>query len=91
MDASFDVRRSIAALDPRHVRMVELARSLGAAANYAGSGGAIVGLLGDAADLDRLAPAFQAEECAIAVCRPAARPDSPGPTQKLNIVPVPRR
>ena len=72
MDASFDVRRSIAALDARHVRMVELARSLGAPANYAGSGGAIVGLLGDGAELDRLAPAFNAEGCGIDVCRPAA-------------------
>jgi glucuronokinase len=72
MDASFDARRSIAALDPRHVRMVELARSLGAAANFAGSGGAIVGLLGNGADLERLERAFRAEGCPIAVCRPAA-------------------
>jgi glucuronokinase len=72
MDASFDVRRSIAALDARHVRMVELARSLGAPANYAGSGGAIVGLLRDGAELERLAPAFRAEGCGIDVCRPAA-------------------
>ena len=45
VDASFDVRRRIVALDPSHVRMVELLRAHGAAANYAGSGGAVVGPL----------------------------------------------
>jgi glucuronokinase len=44
VDGSFDVRRALLPdLDPRHVRMVEAARSCGAAANYAGSGGAVVG------------------------------------------------
>ena len=42
VDASFDLRRSILALDPRHVEMIELARAAGASANYTGSGGAIV-------------------------------------------------
>ena len=32
-------------LDPRHLRLIEIARSLGAPANYAGSGGAIVGVV----------------------------------------------
>ena len=45
MDASFDARRSMALLDPDQVLMVEAARALGAAANFAGSGGAIVGTL----------------------------------------------
>jgi glucuronokinase len=43
IDMNFEVRRSILNLDPRHVAMVELARSLGASAHYAGSGGSIVG------------------------------------------------
>jgi glucuronokinase len=47
VDASFDVRRRIVALDPRHVELVERARALGASANYAGSGGAIVGACRD--------------------------------------------
>jgi glucuronokinase len=42
VDASFDARQSMLALDPRHVAMIESARTAGAAANYAGSGGAIV-------------------------------------------------
>ena len=48
VDASFDARRSMLALDPRHVEMIEGARAAGAAANYAGSGGAIVAVCRDA-------------------------------------------
>ncbi|HWF52910.1 MAG TPA: hypothetical protein VG294_19855 [Solirubrobacteraceae bacterium] len=43
MDGSFDARARMLALDDRHVAMIELARKLGASANYTGSGGAIVG------------------------------------------------
>jgi glucuronokinase len=43
MDASFDQRAAMGPLVPEHVEMIELARSLGSSANYAGSGGAIVG------------------------------------------------
>jgi glucuronokinase len=43
IDGSFDARRRMLALDERHVAMIELARRLGASANYTGSGGAIVG------------------------------------------------
>ena len=50
IDASFDERAAILNLDPRHVAMVRAARANGASANYAGSGGAIVGLLGGSAD-----------------------------------------
>ena len=48
-------RARLVELDPRHLRMIELAGELGAPANYAGSGGAIVGIvpartpIGDAA------------------------------------------
>ncbi|HEY3725887.1 MAG TPA: hypothetical protein VGL51_01860 [Solirubrobacteraceae bacterium] len=42
VDRSFDQRQRMLALDPRHVEMVRCARACGAAANYAGSGGAIV-------------------------------------------------
>jgi hypothetical protein len=77
IDATFDARRSIAALDARHVRLVELARSLGAPANYAGSGGAIVGFHRDAVHLAELRDAFAAEgarteECAGAPAASAA-------------------
>jgi glucuronokinase len=45
LDASFDERQRLLELDPRHVAMVRAARAAGASANYAGSGGAIVGTL----------------------------------------------
>jgi len=48
VDRSFEARRSMLALDPRHVEMIETARTAGAAANYAGSGGAIVAVCLDA-------------------------------------------
>jgi glucuronokinase len=46
LDGSFDVRRRMIPLDPRHVAMIDRARRAGAAANYTGSGGAIVGVWG---------------------------------------------
>lgn len=45
LDASFDERAALLDLDPRHAAMVHAARAAGASANYAGSGGAIVGTL----------------------------------------------
>lgn len=43
MDDNFEVRRSIYRLPLWQIRMVEVARQCGASANFAGSGGAIVG------------------------------------------------
>jgi glucuronokinase len=43
LDGSFDEREALLELDARHVAMVRAAREAGASANYAGSGGAIVG------------------------------------------------
>lgn len=42
MDATYDLRAAVMDLDPRHTEMVRVARSTGAAANFTGSGGAIV-------------------------------------------------
>jgi glucuronokinase len=64
MAANVAARARIVELDPRHARMIELAESLGAPANYAGSGGAIVGLT-PAGDVDRLRRAFAAEGCDV--------------------------
>lgn len=47
VDGSFDVRARMLALEPVHVEMVQAARALGAAANYTGSGGAVVGVCRD--------------------------------------------
>ncbi len=46
-DASFAARARIMSLDRRHVELVEIARAAGAAANYTGSGGAIIALCDD--------------------------------------------
>jgi glucuronokinase len=43
MDANFDLRRTIMDLASGHIRMVETARTTGASAKFAGSGGAIIG------------------------------------------------
>ena len=43
LDANFDVRRSICRLPAGQTAMVDRARSVGATAHFAGSGGAIVG------------------------------------------------
>jgi glucuronokinase len=52
VDGSFDQRRAMGPLEPAHVEMIELARAAGASANYAGSGGAIVGTLPPGGELE---------------------------------------
>jgi glucuronokinase len=67
VDGSFDEREALIELDPRHVAMVRAARAAGASANYAGSGGAIVGTLPE----DGLAPVASAlRELACEVLEP---------------------
>ena len=63
VDASFDARRSMLALDPRHVEMIECARAAGAAANYAGSGGAIVAVCRDIEHRGRVQQALRELRC----------------------------
>jgi glucuronokinase len=63
VDASFDARRSMMALDPRHVEMIDCARAAGAAANYAGSGGAIVAVSAGAAHRARVRAALARISC----------------------------
>lgn len=59
IDKNFDRRRSIAQIECEHVEMVELARSTGASAKFAGSGGCIVGTYDDDEMFTRLVKAFQ--------------------------------
>jgi glucuronokinase len=63
VDASFDARRSMLTLDPRHVAMIDCARGAGAAANYAGSGGAIIAVCVDAAHRARVDVALARISC----------------------------
>ena len=72
MDASFDERAALLDLDPRHVAMVHAARGAGASANYAGSGGAIVGTL-PPDGLEPVARALRALDCEVIA--PSLRPD----------------
>lgn len=63
VDASFDVRRRIVDLDPRHTEMVHTARAAGARANYTGSGGAIVAVCRDEAHRADVAARLAALGC----------------------------
>lgn len=65
MDQNFDTRRTIYNLNPKHIRMIELARGLGASANFAGSGGSIIGAYRDEAMFAALQRAFVEERCAV--------------------------
>jgi glucuronokinase len=71
MDENFNTRASITKLDPRNVQMIELARSLGVCAKYAGSGGSIVGICEDDAVFARLVGEFAKMGCRV--IRPATR------------------
>jgi len=64
LNRNFDTRRSIYNLSPRNIAMVELARSLGASAKYAGSGGSIIGTYKDEEMFRQLKRAFEANSCA---------------------------
>lgn len=61
MNESFDLRAGMSDLSPSHVRLIELVRSCGLPANYAGSGGAVVALLSSNKGADRLAALAQRE------------------------------
>ncbi|MDR0521023.1 MAG: hypothetical protein LBH00_04110 [Planctomycetaceae bacterium] len=63
LNANFDLRRSICRLPQEHVLMIETARSCGASAKFAGSGGAIVGTYPDEAAFIRLKDAMKQIGC----------------------------
>jgi glucuronokinase len=63
INANFDLRRSICRLNPAHVEMVEVARSVGVSAKYCGSGGAIVGTYSDEKMFERLVDLMNRIDC----------------------------
>jgi len=65
MNRNFDLRRAVCPLNPRHVAMVEAARSAGCSAKFSGSGGAIVGTYRTPADLETLRTALAPLECVV--------------------------
>ena len=65
MNRNFDLRRAVCPLNPRHVAMVEAARSVGCSAKFSGSGGAIVGTYRTPADLAALRTALEPLACQV--------------------------
>jgi glucuronokinase len=68
VDANFDLRAKIHHIDPGNLEMVTMARAVGASANFAGSGGAIVGTYDDEAMFGKLTAAGKA--IGVAVIKP---------------------
>jgi glucuronokinase len=60
MDRSFDLREAMVDVGSHQRRLVEVGRQAGAAVNSAGSGGSVVGLVRDPADLGPLRDAYAA-------------------------------
>lgn len=65
IDANFELRRSICRLPAAQVKMVECARTAGATAKFAGSGGAIIGTYPDEATFGRLQSDLSAIGCRV--------------------------
>lgn len=72
IDANFDLRARLYQLDQGNLEMIQLARSAGASANFAGSGGAIVGLYDGEAMYQRLVQTLA--PAGIAVIKPRITP-----------------
>jgi glucuronokinase len=68
IDANFDLRARIYQIDQGNLEMVHAARKAGASANFAGSGGAVVGTYTGDAMFTRLADSMRA--IGVAVVRP---------------------
>lgn len=65
MNANYDLRRTIMNIAPENHRMVEVARSTGASAKFAGSGGAICGLYKDGRQYQQLVDALAQIRCTV--------------------------
>jgi glucuronokinase len=65
VDRSFDLRARILTLDARHIAMVERARACGAAANYTGSGGAVIAVCADETHREHVAEALSEIGCGV--------------------------
>jgi galactokinase/mevalonate kinase-like predicted kinase len=80
VDATFDARGRMMSLDPRHVEMISLARGASAAANYTGSGGAIVAVCRDEAHRQAVAGLLGSAGCDVRILQGGATvPPNPTP------------
>ena len=68
IDSNFDLRATIYRIDEGNHEMIRAARSAGASANFAGSGGAIVGAYKDSSMYERIVEAMK--PLGVAVIRP---------------------
>jgi len=68
IDRNFDLRAQIYPISPGNMEMIRAARRVGASANFAGSGGAIVGSYRDEDMYDALAAAMQ--QIGVALIKP---------------------
>ncbi len=65
MNENYDLRRTIMNIAPENQRMIDVARSTGASAKFAGSGGAIVGLYRDGRHYQQLSDALAEIRCTV--------------------------
>jgi len=65
MDANFDLRRKICKIARGQIEMVELARSVGVSAKFAGSGGAIIGTFPDETTYNKLERIMNEAGCTV--------------------------
>lgn len=79
IDANFDLRATIYRISKGNLEMIETARKAGASANFAGSGGAIVGAYKDEEMFGRLQK--EMEKIGVAVIRPQIDPPRAGPAK----------
>src|SRR5579884_3837290 len=78
IDANFDLRRKIYDIDRGNLEMIEAARAVGASANFAGSGGAIVGSFNGEQMFADLSAAMKRLGVAVIKPRVAAAPSELG-------------
>jgi glucuronokinase len=72
MDANFNLRSRVMKISAGNREMIETARSLGVPSKFAGSGGAVVGILTDQSVFQRLEEAFR--KIGVAIIRPIVKP-----------------
>ncbi len=65
LDRNFDLRRTLFQLSEANIDLVERARSVGASAKFAGSGGAIVGVFEDEKMFGKLLEAFEGTQTSV--------------------------
>jgi glucuronokinase len=74
VDANFDLRSRIYRISEGNLEMIQLARKAGACANFAGSGGAIVGIFEDEKMYQSLVTTMQ--PAGIALVKPMVMPNN---------------